>query len=59
MARTAVKHGFATWNPDFDENNRSSEMIFWDQSKLGRVFTFDEAKLFLAYEKEVLEACAS
>jgi hypothetical protein len=49
VARTAVKHGFATWNPDFDENDRSSEIIFWDQSKLGRVFTFDEAKLLLAY----------
>ena len=53
LARTAVKHGFATWNPDFDENDRSSEMILWDQSKLGRVFTFDEAKLLLAYEKGV------
>lgn len=27
VARTAVKHGFATWNPDFDENDRSSEII--------------------------------
>lgn len=35
LARTAVKHTFATWNPDFDENDPSREMIFWDQSKLG------------------------
>eukprot|EP00223_Ostreococcus_mediterraneus_P009805 CAMPEP_0179629868 /NCGR_PEP_ID=MMETSP0932-20121108/5605_1 /TAXON_ID=548131 ORGANISM="Ostreococcus mediterraneus, Strain clade-D-RCC2596" /NCGR_SAMPLE_ID=MMETSP0932 /ASSEMBLY_ACC=CAM_ASM_000582 /LENGTH=624 /DNA_ID=CAMNT_0021499313 /DNA_START=1 /DNA_END=1878 /DNA_ORIENTATION=- len=53
LARTAVKHGFAEWNPDFDENERSSQMIMWDESKLHRVFTFDEAKLLLAYEKGV------
>ena len=53
LARTAVKHGFAKWNPDFDENERSSQMIMWDESKLHRVFTFDEAKLLLAYEKGV------
>ena len=53
LARTAVKHGFASWHPDFDENDPSSEMIIWDDSKLHRVFTFDEAKLLLAYEKGV------
>ena len=53
LARTAVKHGFAKWNLDFDENERSSQMIMWDESKLHRVFTFDEAKLLLAYEKGV------
>jgi len=53
FARTAVKHGFAKWNLDFDENERSSQMIMWDDSKLHRVFTFDEAKLLLAYEKGV------
>jgi len=53
LARTAVKHGFAKWNDDFDENDRSSQMIMWDESKLHRVFTFDEAKLLLAYEKGV------
>jgi len=53
LARTTVKHGFATWNPNFDENDPSSEMLIWDESKLHRVFTFDEAKLLLAYEKGV------
>jgi len=53
LARTAVEHGFAKWNDDFDENDRSSQMIMWDESKLHRVFTFDEAKLLLAYEKGV------
>ena len=53
LARTAVKHGFARWNPDFDENDPSSQMIIWDESKLHRVFTFDEAKLLLGYEKGV------
>lgn len=53
LARTAVKHGFARWNSDFDENDPSSQMIIWDESKLHRVFTFDEAKLLLAYEKGV------
>ena len=47
VARVAVKYGFVTWNPDFDEDERSSKMTSWDQSKLDRVFTFDEAKRLL------------
>ena len=53
MARTATSNGFATWNPDFDANDKSSEMIIWDEEKKSRVFTFDEAKVQLAYEKGV------
>ena len=53
VARTAVSNGFATWNADFDANDRSSEMIIWDEEKKSRVFTFDEAKVQLAYEKGV------
>lgn len=53
VARTAVTNGFATWNSDFDANDRSSEMIFWDEDKKSRVFTFDEAKVMLGYEKGV------
>jgi hypothetical protein len=53
VARTATSNGFATWNPDFDANDKSSEMIIWDEEKKSRVFTFDEAKVQLAYEKGV------
>ena len=53
LAWTAVKHGFAKWNPDFDKNDPSSQMVIWVESKLHRVFTFDEAKRLLAYEKGV------
>ena len=53
VARTAVSNGFATWNSEFDANDRSSEMIIWDEDKKNRVFTFDEAKVQLAYEKGV------
>jgi len=53
VARTAVSNGCATWNSEFDANDRSSEMIIWDEDKKNRVFTFDEAKVQLAYEKGV------
>jgi len=53
VARTATSNGFATWNSDFDANDKSSEMIIWDEAKKSRVFTFDEAKVQLAYEKGV------
>ena len=53
VAQTAVSNGFATWNADFDANDRSSEMIIWNEEKKSRVFTFDEAKVMLAYEKGV------
>ena len=53
VARTAVSNGFAAWNPDFDENDRTSEMIICDVGKKSRVFTFDEAKVQLVYEKGV------
>ena len=53
VARTATSNGFATWNPNFDANDKSSEMIIWDEEKKSRVFTFDEAKVQLAYEKGV------
>mmetsp|Transcript_2961 Transcript_2961/g.10712 ORF Transcript_2961/g.10712 Transcript_2961/m.10712 type:complete len:321 (-) Transcript_2961:1415-2377(-) len=53
LARTAVSNGFATWNSEFDANDKSSEMIIWDEDKKNRVFTFDEAKVMLAYEKGV------
>ena len=53
VARTATSNGFATWNPDFDANDKRSEMIIWDEEKKSRVFTFDEAKVMLAYEKGV------
>ena len=53
VAQTAFSNGFATWNADFDANDRSSEMIIWNEEKKSRVFTFDEAKVMLAYEKGV------
>ena len=53
VARTATSNGFATWNPDFDANDKRSEIIIWDEEKKSRVFTFDEAKVMLAYEKGV------
>lgn len=53
VARTAVRYGFAVWNADFDVNFKLSEMIIWIESKMSRVFTFDEAKVQLAYEKGV------
>ena len=53
VARTAVRYGFAVWNADFDVNSKLSEMIIWTESKMSRVFTLDEAKVQLAYEKGV------
>lgn len=53
VARTAVRYGFAVWNADFDVNSKLSEMIIWIESKMSRVFTLDEAKVQLAYEKGV------
>ena len=53
VARTPVRYGFAVWNADFDVNSKLSEMIIWIESKMSRVFTFDEAKVQLAYEKGV------
>lgn len=53
VARTAVKYGFATWNSEFNVNDKNSEMIVWVQSKMNRVFTFDEARVELGYEKGV------
>ena len=54
MARTATSNGFATWNPDFDANDKRSEIIIWDEEKKSRVFNvLDQAKVMLAYEKGV------
>jgi len=55
VARTSVSNGFATWNPDFDANDKSNEMIIWDEEKKSRVFKFDEARRF---SSPMRKACA-
>jgi hypothetical protein len=40
-------------SPEFNVNDKCSEMIVWLESKTSRVFTFDEAKVQLGYEKGV------